>query len=97
MVALQLDFANAQVVAVSTSSAQSAVFATQAVVRVSTTTACWIKVGTNPTAVANTAGNIQLPASDVVDLIVPAGERIAVIRVSADGHLSIAPILNTRG
>ncbi len=56
--------------------------------------ACWIKFGANPTAAAATVDNIYLAPDFPV--IVTASDatmlKLAVIRNAADGHLSVAPI-----
>lgn len=92
----QLATGSAQVVTISGTSAQSAVFATRTSVRVISNTLCWIAVGTNPTAAADTAGNVLLPSGMPIDLDIDGGDRIAVIQDASGGHLSITPILSQR-
>lgn len=52
-------------------------------------TACWIKQGTAPTAVVNTAGNVFVPANTLVILDGGNGVDLAVIRDAADGRASL--------
>lgn len=81
-----------QVVAVGAASAQSAVVGanTNRVV-LNTTTDCWVSIGTNPTAAANTAGSFFLSAnSQSYPIEVKEGlTKIAVIQASFSGYLSI--------
>ena len=57
------------------------------------TTACWIKLGTNPTAVASQAESIYLPADTLMSVIGrDETSKLAVIRASADGGLCAAVI-----
>ncbi len=55
---------------------------------------CWIKLGTNPTAAASTAGNTYLPANVPVAVLAQAGfEKLAVLRDgSTDGVITATPI-----
>ena len=81
-----------QVVAIGASSAtSSAVQATTNRVTLVATSACWVAFGTSPTAVANTAGNVYVPANQPMPPIVvtPGVTKIAVIQASAGGYLSI--------
>lgn len=82
----------AQAVAVgAASAASSAVQTTTNRVILSSTTACWVAIGPNPTAVANTAGSIYVPAAVVMPPIgvTPGITKVAVIQASAGGYLSI--------
>lgn len=88
-----LDFTNAQLVSISGSSAQSAVVNANSVILTSTTD-CYYKVGSNPTASA-AAGSDLLPANTKWPLTIPYGEKIAVIQVSASGSLAILPCAET--
>ncbi|HEX8894459.1 MAG TPA: hypothetical protein VF783_14105 [Terriglobales bacterium] len=80
-----------QFLAVGAASAQSAVVqaATNRVV-LSSTTACWVAFGANPTASA-AAGSIYVPANFPMPPIAVTGgtTKIAVIQASAAGSLSI--------
>lgn len=58
-------------------------------VRVVSTVDCWVTVGASPTASA-AAGSYYLPAGLVEYLHVNPGQKIAAIRVSADGTMSVA-------
>lgn len=80
-----------QKVAFSASSAQStALLATNTNVRVYADQDCHIAVGANPTAVAD-GSCLFLPAGQTEYFRVPAGgDKIAVIRDSADGTLYIS-------
>lgn len=86
-----LNIAGNDVVAVSGTSAQSAAFGDKKLMVVSTT-ACWIKTGTNPTAVADTDANQYLPANVPVFIANTPGDKIAVIQESAAGHLVVTPV-----
>ena len=85
-----------QVVAVGASSAASAVVqaGTNRVI-LSSTTACWVSFGNSPTAIANTAGNIYVPANTIMPPIAVTGgaTKIACIQASAGGYLSIIETL----
>lgn len=81
-----LDVANNDVVAVSGTSAQSIAFAGPEIQLVSTTD-CWLKFGTNPTAVANTDGNQYFPAGAIWTIQWKAGDKVAVIQNAAGGYL----------
>lgn len=55
----------------------------------SSTTACWVKFGTNPTAVAGAADNTYLPPNTLLRVQLQAGSnKMAVIREAADGKIS---------
>ena len=77
-----------ETVAVGASSVQSALFpnATKTV-RCTATVDCWIELGTNPTAAANTS--TFLPAGAIEYFAATAGMRLAVIRASTDGSLYV--------
>lgn len=78
-------------VAVSATSAQSAAFgAYTSEIRVVCTTACHINIGANPTAAATDDNGFALPANVVEYFHVSPGEKLAVIRDSQDGVMSIA-------
>ena len=81
-----------KVVAIGAASTQSAVVGanTNRVV-LSTTADCWIAIGTNPTAAANTAGSFFLGAnSQSYPIEVKEGlTKIAVIQGLSSGYLSI--------
>ncbi len=86
------------VVAVAGASAQSAAIGTAnpgqpggaTICRLASTTDCWIAVGENPTAAANTAGSHYLPAGVVEYVDVPFGHKVAVIQATGAGYLSIS-------
>lgn len=78
------------VVAYSTSSVQSAaISANIQEVRIVCTSNAWINIGTNPTAAA-ADDNLFMPAGVVEYFHVTQGQKIAVIRDSADGNLVVA-------
>lgn len=87
----KLDLASNDVVAVSGTSAQSAAMQTNEIMLVATT-ACWIKFGTNPTAVANTDANLYLPAGIFYTIKWVPGQKVAVIQDSAAGYLVVTPV-----
>jgi hypothetical protein len=88
---------SAETIATSTTSAQSAVVAETAqravvTVRLVADPACWIEVGVNPTAVADSAGAVYLPAGVVEYIDVPPGQRIAAILDTGTGFLNLATV-----
>lgn len=77
-----------QVVAIGASSAQStALQTTTTVVQLVATVACFVAIGSNPTAVANTT--CYVPANIPVKYGVVGGNKIAVIQASGAGSLFI--------
>lgn len=75
-------------VSVASSSAQSAAI-TGTEVLVHASTRCFIKSGANPTATTN---DIPLEAGEKFHLRITTGDKIAVIRDSADGFLNVIPV-----
>lgn len=57
------------------------------IIRLFSTTDCWIAFGTNPTAVKEAAGSMFLPAGIVEYFECRPVEKIAVIQDSASGKL----------
>ena len=86
-----LNVASNDVVAVSGTSAQSAAMTTYEIMLVSTTN-CWLKFGTNPTAVASTDANQYLPANALVTIKWIPGDKVAVIQDTAAGYLTVTPV-----
>jgi hypothetical protein len=80
-----------QVLAVATASAAitNAFGAYTHDIRVVSGTNCWITFAASPTATAG-AGSIYLPAGVVEYFHVTPGQKLAAIRDSADGTLSVA-------
>lgn len=75
------------VVAISGSSAASPAFSSQtSVVRVVSTTDCFVRFDANPTA---TTSHMYLPAGVVEYFLVTSGHRIAGIQRSAAGNLYV--------
>ena len=70
-----------------TSAQSSAVATATTLVRVVATTACFIKIGTNPTAVADTS--MYLPAGIPEYFGIEGGQKIAAIQLSSGGDLYI--------
>lgn len=92
----QFDFTDARVLAIGNASAQTAIFTTTTVAWVTATHDAWLKIGTNPTAAENTAGNLFLPADTPIELRVPGGSKIAAISTQGhgnNGQLSIVAIV----
>lgn len=59
--------------------------------RLVSSTACWVKFGANPTAVASATDNHFLPANQVLDIVCQAGAlKVAIIRDAADGNASLS-------
>lgn len=79
----------AQTVSFTATSAASTVLGSK-MVRVVATTNCWITLGTSPTAVADTG--MLLVAGWPERIVVNAGEKIAVLRQTADGVLNITEL-----
>ncbi len=84
-----------QVKAFTNTTGQSAALAsTTKMVRLVATQNCHVKVGTNPTAVADGTSMYILQNSSTY-ISVEGGEKIAVIRDSADGNLFITEAANS--
>lgn len=87
-----------QVVALTTSSAQSAAIGTAnpaqpngyTTCRIAVTNDSWLAIGTNPTAVSATAGSAFFPAGAVEYVDIPLGQKIAGV-TGTTGTLSITP------
>lgn len=78
-------------VAVAAASAQSAVFGANVhEIRIVSTTNCHINIAQNPTAAATDNNGFYLPANVVEYIHVSPGMRLAVIRDTADGSLSVS-------
>jgi hypothetical protein len=86
-----INVAGSDVVAVSGTSAQSIAFDTKEIQLVSTTN-CWIKFGTDATAVANTDANQYLPANIIWTIKWNPGDEVAVIQDTAGGYLTVTPV-----
>jgi len=86
----EYDFTNTDVIAVAGASAQSAAFISSEIL-VTGNTNCWITIGANPTAVADTDGNMYLAANGERHIRVKVGDKLAVIQDSAAGHISVSP------
>lgn len=77
------------VIAVSATSAQGQAMIEGQTYRFVSTTACWLKFGSDPTAVAAADGNLYLPANESLYVLCQGGAtKCAAIRASADGSLS---------
>jgi hypothetical protein len=79
-----------QTLAIGVASAQSVAFAAGSkVVRLVATANCWIVFGVNPTAAAASGNGSYVPAGAVEFWRVTPGHKVAAIRDTADGTLSI--------
>lgn len=79
-----------QNVAVSSSSATTSNAVGTPFVRLASTTACYVVFGTNPTA---TTSGVLINAGAVGEVFkIPVGYKVAAIRVSADGVLSVTAV-----
>lgn len=87
----KLDVTNNDVVAVSGTSAQSIAFAGPEVQLVATVN-CWLKFGTNPTAVAGTDANQYFPANTIWTIKWVPGDKVAVIQDSASGFITVTQV-----
>jgi hypothetical protein len=78
-------------VSVTAASAQSGTISAHChEIRVVSTTNCHINIGVNPTAAASDDNGFYLPLGVIEYFHVSPGEKVAVIRDSADGTLCIA-------
>lgn len=78
-------------ITVNATSAQSAAFGTSTTeVRIVSTTNCHISFGTSPTAAATDSNGFYLPAGVVEYFHVTPGQKLAVVRDTADGVLCVA-------
>lgn len=78
-----------QRIAFTGTSGQSAAFITD-IITVYATEDCWLRFGSDPTAVANDGDSTFLPATIMRSYRVKRGDKLAVIRDSASGNLHIA-------
>ncbi len=85
------DWANIAVVSVGSASAQSSAVSVAGDYELATDTDCYVLVGANPTAAASTSR--FLAAGQRMTLKLAAGDKVAAIRKSADGKLSIVRLL----
>jgi len=75
---------------VTASAAAATAFASDTrVIRVATTTDCHITIATAPTA---TTSHPLLPAGSTRDISIDGGGKLAAIRVSADGTLTVTEL-----
>jgi hypothetical protein len=84
-------WASIAVVNVAATSAQSSAIAATGDYELSSDTDCYVLVGDDPTAAAGTSRFVA--AGRPFTLSLKTGEKVAVIRKSADGKLSILPVL----
>lgn len=78
-------------ITVAAASAQSVVWGSNTFeIRVVSTTACHINIGTNPTAAATDNNGMYLPANVVEYFHVSPGQRLAVIQDTAGGTLTVS-------
>lgn len=83
---------SAQKVSVTSTSAQTTnVVGTSEVVLVATQD-MWVTTGTNPTAVADAAGNLYLTAGEKFHMQIAPSHKVAAIRASTDGSLHVIPV-----
>jgi hypothetical protein len=81
------DWANIITRAVAATSAQTAAIATAGDYELSSDTDCYVLVGSNPTAAAGTS--MFIAAGRPRTLALKVGEKVAVIRKTADGTLTL--------
>lgn len=65
-------------------------------VRIVTTTAAWVAIGTNPTAVADTDDNHYLPANFPQTITVTPGQKLAFIKATG-GAAGVACVTELTG
>lgn len=82
----------AQAVSVSASSTQSTALSASTcfMVRLLATQDCYVAFGTNPTA---TTSSTRIIANQPEYFAAKAGDKVAVLRVSADGSLSVTEMI----
>lgn len=86
------DYATGLSLAIGATSARStAITATEVMLHASSR--CFVRVGDSSVNAANGAGSFPLEAGEKFHLRITSGQRIAVIRDSADGALTILPVL----
>lgn len=84
------DWANIITRAVAAASAQTAAIATAGDYELSSDTDCYVLVGSNPTA---TTASMFIAAGRPRTLALKAGEKVAAIRKTADGTLTLLRML----
>ncbi len=83
--------ATASTRAVGASAQFSTVLMEGGVYSIVSTTACWILTGSNPTATAQGAGTLYIPANFPVVFICPPGAtKLAIIQDAAPGFATLA-------
>ncbi len=85
------DWANIITRAVASASAQTAAIAVAGDYELSSDTDCYVLVGANPTAAAGTS--LFIAAGRPRTLALKVGEKVAAIRKSADGTLTLLRML----
>ncbi len=75
-----------------TAAAFSATMAARQYFQFTASTACWIKQGTTPTAVAGAAGNIFVPLGAVLILDGGLGPDVSVVQDAAAGKATLAGV-----
>lgn len=90
-----LDWANGQVVSYSTATQSTAITTPDGggVVYLCSTTKCWIRAGSNPTATVG-AASFPVPADCWFPIGIRNGEKISVIQDTAAGTLAIMPAVS---
>jgi predicted RNA methylase len=60
---------------------------------IASTTAAWVAIGSNPTAVAGSAGNMYLPPNAAIEIVSQsAGTKVAIIQDAAGGKATLTPV-----
>lgn len=93
-----LRVASAETISTSTTSIQSSAIGTNSgnvdyedeTVRIISDASVWLEFGSDPTAVAESAGAIRLPADTVEYFKIKAGDKVAAILASGTGKLNVA-------
>lgn len=88
---LGFDWDNIQRIAVAATAAQSTAISSE-LICLKSTTACYIKIGDNPTATVG-AGSFPLAVDESFFIRMTPGQKLSVIRASADGFISIMPVV----
>lgn len=67
----------------------SAISTDYRIVRIATTAAIYLKIGSNPTA---TSSDMMLPAGAVEKFAITPGHKVSVLQVSAGGTVTVTPV-----
>lgn len=72
-----------------TAAQSSALSLATTIIQLYATTDCWVKFGSNPTAVANDGTSLFLPGGMILYYGITPGNKLSVIRDSTSGDLHV--------